>query len=81
MDWFDLLAVLGTLKSLLQHQLKSINSSIGIGKRLFKEYAQVKKKQKTNFSVSFYFAVKKKKHNNLSDKHSYIHELKFSYGL
>ena len=27
MDWLDLLAVQGTLKSLLQHQLKSINSS------------------------------------------------------
>ena len=26
-DWFDLLAVQGTLKSLLQHQLESINSS------------------------------------------------------
>ena len=26
-DWLDLLAVQGTLKSLLQHQLKSINSS------------------------------------------------------
>ena len=26
-DWWDLLAVLGTLKSLLQHQFKSINSS------------------------------------------------------
>ena len=26
MDWLDLLAVQGTLKSLLQHQLKSINS-------------------------------------------------------
>ena len=25
-DWFDLLAVQGSLKSLLQHQLKSINS-------------------------------------------------------
>ena len=28
MDWLDLLAVQGTLKSLLQHQFKSINSSI-----------------------------------------------------
>ena len=28
MDWFDLFAVHGTLKSLLQHQLKSINSSV-----------------------------------------------------
>ena len=28
MDWFDLLAVQGTLKSLLQHQFKSINSSV-----------------------------------------------------
>ena len=27
MDWLDLLAVQGTLKSLLQHQFKSINSS------------------------------------------------------
>ena len=27
MDWLDLLAVQGTLKSLLQHHLKSINSS------------------------------------------------------
>ena len=27
MDWIDLLAVQGTLKSLLQHQFKSINSS------------------------------------------------------
>ena len=27
MDWLDLLAVLGTLKSLFQHQFKSINSS------------------------------------------------------
>ena len=27
MDWFDLLAVQGTLKSLLQHQFESINSS------------------------------------------------------
>ena len=27
MDWLDLLAVPGTLKSLLQHQFKSINSS------------------------------------------------------
>ena len=27
MDWLDFLAVQGTLKSLLQHQLKSINSS------------------------------------------------------
>ena len=27
-DWFDLLAVQGTLKSLLQHQFKSINSSV-----------------------------------------------------
>ena len=26
-DWFDLLAIQGTLKSLLQHQFKSINSS------------------------------------------------------
>ena len=26
-DWFDLLAVQGTLKSLLQHQFKSVNSS------------------------------------------------------
>ena len=26
-DWFDLLAVQGTLKSLLQHQFESINSS------------------------------------------------------
>ena len=25
MDWFDLLAVQGTLRSLLQHQLESIN--------------------------------------------------------
>ena len=61
MDWFDFLAVLGTLKSLLQHQLKSINYSTGIRKRLFKEYAQVEKKQKTNFNVSFYFAVCQKK--------------------
>ena len=28
MDWLDLLAVQGTLKSLLQHQFKSINSSV-----------------------------------------------------
>ena len=28
MDWFDLLAVQGTLKSLLQHQFKSINTSV-----------------------------------------------------
>ena len=28
MDWLDLLAVQGTLKSLLQHQLKSISSSV-----------------------------------------------------
>ena len=28
MDWFDLFAVQGTLKSLLQHQFKSINSSV-----------------------------------------------------
>ena len=28
MDWLDLLAVLGTLYSLLQHQFKSINSSV-----------------------------------------------------
>ena len=28
MDWFDLLAVRGTLKSLLQHQFESINSSV-----------------------------------------------------
>ena len=28
MDWFDLLAVQGTLKSLLQHQLKSTNSLV-----------------------------------------------------
>ena len=28
MDWFDLLAVQGPLKSLLQHQFKSINSSV-----------------------------------------------------
>ena len=28
MDWLNLLAVQGTLKSLLQHQLKSINSSV-----------------------------------------------------
>ena len=28
MDWLDLLAVQGTLKSLLQHQFKSINSSL-----------------------------------------------------
>ena len=27
-EWFDLLAVQGTLKSLLQHQFKSINSSV-----------------------------------------------------
>ena len=27
-DWFDLLAVQGTLKSLLQHQFKSISSSV-----------------------------------------------------
>ena len=27
MDWLDLLAIQGTLKSLLQHQFKSINSS------------------------------------------------------
>ena len=27
-DWFDLLSVQGTLKSLLQHQFKSINSSV-----------------------------------------------------
>ena len=27
-DWFDLLAVQGTLKSLLQHQFESINSSV-----------------------------------------------------
>ena len=30
MDWLDLLAVQGTLKSLLQHQFKSINSSASI---------------------------------------------------
>ena len=28
MNWFDLLAVQGTLKSLLQHHLESINSSV-----------------------------------------------------
>ena len=28
MDWLDLLAVQGTLKSLLQHQFKSTNSSV-----------------------------------------------------
>ena len=28
MDWLDLLAVQGTLKSLLQHQFKSINSLV-----------------------------------------------------
>ena len=28
MDWFDLLAVQGTLRSLLQHQFKCINSSL-----------------------------------------------------
>ena len=28
MDWLDLLVVLGTLKSVLQHQFKSINSSV-----------------------------------------------------
>ena len=28
MDWLDLLTVQGTLKSLLQHQFKSINSSV-----------------------------------------------------
>ena len=28
MDWFDLLAVQGTLKSFLQHQFKSINSLV-----------------------------------------------------
>ena len=28
MDWLDLLAVQGTLKSLIQHQFKSINSSV-----------------------------------------------------
>jgi len=28
MDWFDLLAVQGTLKSILQHQFKSINSLV-----------------------------------------------------
>ena len=28
-DWFDLLAVQGTLKNLLQHQFKGINSSVG----------------------------------------------------
>ena len=28
MDWLDLLAVQGTLKSLLQHQFESINSSV-----------------------------------------------------
>ena len=28
MDWFDLLAVQGTLKSLLQHQFKNINSLV-----------------------------------------------------
>ena len=27
-DWFDLLAAQGTLKSLIQHQFKSINSSV-----------------------------------------------------
>ena len=28
MDWLDLLAIQGTLKSLFQHQFKSINSSV-----------------------------------------------------